>query len=88
MAIRGRTQFLPFLAHTAIGDVDGRTHYFAEGDFEKYIHDNQFGDVHKYVVLDLKGVTQEQYSKAIADADAEYRIIQEISWYDSACHVA
>ena len=90
MAIRGRTQFLPFIAHTGIGDLQGRVHYIAEGDYERYIFDkDQFGDVHKYVTLNLKGVTEEQYTKAIADADAQYRGRPgEAEWYDSACHVA
>jgi len=56
--------------------------------FERYIHDGQFGNVHKHVVLNLEGVTEEQYNKAIKDADEEYSKLEHITWYDSACHVA
>ena len=87
----GRTTFAPFIASCAIGDSKGRTHYFPEGDFrafERYIFDGVFGNITKYVKLNLEGVTEEQYDKAIKDADEKFKTLECVSWLDSTYHVA
>ena len=58
---------LPIIGHTGIGDSKGVIHDFA-GPYYVSIDDLAFGEAHKYVVLDLEGVTPEQYDKAIKEA--------------------
>ena len=62
------TQFMPSIGHTGIGDSRGVTHDFA-GPYYVSIDDLAFGETHKYVVLDLEGVTEQAYDEAIRKAD-------------------
>ena len=62
---------IPVIGHTGIGDSKGITHDFA-GPYYVSVNDLAFGETHKYVVLDLEGVTQQAYDEAIAKADIIY----------------
>ena len=66
------TQFIPSIGHTGIGDSKGVIHDFA-GPYYISIDDLAFGETHKYVVLDLDGVSEEAYDEAIAKADKIYK---------------
>ena len=59
---------MPTIGHTGIGDSRGVTHDFA-GPYYVSIDDLAFGETHKYVVLDLEGVTEKEYDDAIRKAD-------------------
>ena len=65
------TQLIPVIGHTGIGDSKGVLHDFA-GPYYVSIDDLAFGETHKYVTLELDGITPEQYDKAIAEADKIY----------------
>ena len=65
------TQLVPVIGHTGIGDSKGVLHDFA-GPYYVSVDDLAFGETHKYVVLELEGVTPEQYDQAIKDADKTY----------------
>ena len=47
---------IPLVGHTGIGDVKGVIHDFA-GPYSISLDNFSFGETHKYVILDLKGVT-------------------------------
>ena len=66
------TQLIPIIGHTGIGDSKGVTHDFA-GPYYISVNDLAFGETHKYVVLDLEGVTQQDYDSAIMKADNVYK---------------
>jgi len=65
------TQLIPLIGHTGIGDSRGVTHDFA-GPYFISIDDLAFGETHKYVKLDLEGVTVEDYDEAIRKGDKTY----------------
>ena len=65
------TQFLPTIGHTGIGDSRGVLHDFA-GPYYVSIDDLAFGETHKYVDLDLEGITEQEYDNAIIKADKVY----------------
>lgn len=68
----GLTQLIPSIGHTGIGDSQGIIHDFA-GPYYISIDDFAFGETYKYVILDLDGVSEEQFNKAILDADTVYK---------------
>ena len=65
------TQLIPMIGHTGIGDSKGVTHDFA-GPYYVSVNDLAFGETHKYVVLELEGVSKKAYDEAIARADKTY----------------
>jgi len=65
------TQFMPLIGHTGIGDSRGVTHDFA-GPYYISIDDLAFGETHKYVTLNLEGITVEEYDEAIRQGDKTY----------------
>ena len=60
------------LGYVGIGDLDGVVHSFSKSHTVS-TGDKDFKNVHKYVILDLDGVSKETYSNAIAAADDEFR---------------
>lgn len=51
------TQLLAVIGHTGIGDSRGILHDFA-GPYYVSIDDLAFGETHKYVTLELEGITE------------------------------
>mmetsp|Transcript_31967 Transcript_31967/g.48936 ORF Transcript_31967/g.48936 Transcript_31967/m.48936 type:complete len:140 (-) Transcript_31967:22-441(-) len=63
---------IPVIGHTGIGDSRGILHDFA-GPYTISIDDLSFGETHKYVVLNLDGISPDEFDAAIREADATYR---------------
>ena len=68
----GMSHIMPLIGHTGIADSRGVIHDFA-GPYYISIDDFAFGETHKYVKLDLEGVTLAQFDEAIRQADVVYR---------------
>ena len=66
------TQIIPCIGHTGIGDSSGVIYDFA-GPYFIGKDDLAFGETHKYVVLDLEGVTEEAFNDAIRKANVIYK---------------
>ena len=66
------TQLIPIIGHTGIGDSKGIIHDFA-GPYYVSLDDFAFGETHKYVQLDLEGVSPADFDEAVGKADAIYR---------------
>ena len=66
------TQLIPCIGHTGIGDSKGVIYDFA-GPYYVSKDDLAFGETHKYVVLELDGVTEEAYNEAISEANRIYK---------------
>jgi hypothetical protein len=65
------SSMLPCIGHTGICDTTGVAHDFA-GPYSIGHDDLAFGEAYKYVVLDLEGVTEDEYNKAINKANKIY----------------
>ena len=79
---------LPCIGHTGICDSKGFVHDFA-GPYTITIDNFSFGETHKYVTLNLDGITPEQFNEAVKKADAVYgRRMHNICCDNCHSHVA
>ena len=66
------TQLIPCIGHTGIANSKGVIYDFA-GPYYISEDDLAFGETHKYIVLELDGVTEEDYDAAVQQANRIYK---------------
>lgn len=76
----GMSHLVPLVGHTGIADSRGKIHDFP-GPYKVGVDDFAFGETHKYIKLDLVGLTLAQYDEAIRQADEVYRK----RWHSFCC---
>ena len=83
--IRYLSDIVPVFGHTAISDPNGWIYDFEKSyQIGKLNHSTFFGEVKKYVKLDLK-VTEEEYVKAIQNANDKFSKLEH-DGINTNCH--